>query len=356
MRLEGEGLAGDKPRGVSQAPTLADQEVPGDDERRRGCCLPPPFLLESQQLLRNASPDPLQALSASPSPPEPTPIALPPTLRASSPLLNPLPRRLLKLLLPSTRREERDQDRAPLLGSNHPRYVLSPPPNRAHRSPPPGLSATTYGLYQFYTTFTTFPNTTSHPIRSHLRAALRSASTSSYPRASTSFEKAYALALELASRGDFGTPEEALMKTTGIAVKWGGMWEDAGERGKARECYELGWREVVRLLEGQENEGEKEVMRGVAIAIKIGDLWVEEGSKGDREAEKYYVWCVEEMMKLGMSEAQKNKVDEEVIHGIVAEKDAEDKGMELPKWLGNVELVAGFERLGELYARAGNTE
>ena len=145
------------------------------------------------------------------------------------------------------------------------------------------------------------------------------------------------------------------MKTTGIAIKWGGMWEDAGERGKARECYELGWREVVQLLEGQEKEGSKEVMKGVAMAMKIGDLWVEEGRKGDGEAEKYYVWCVEEMMKLGMTEAQKSKVEEEVTHGIVAGKE-EDKGMELPKWLGQVELVAGFERLGELYARAGNTE
>lgn len=149
------------------------------------------------------------------------------------------------------------------------------------------------------------------------------------------------------------------MKTTGIAVKWGGMWEEAGERGKAIEVYERGYKEISDLMELDDVQlNENEIMRGVSLAMKLGDLWVEVGGKsGEKEAERHYVWSVEEMMRLSMSDGQKDKVKEEMEHGIVAEGgDKIEKGMDLPKWLGRVELVAGFERLGELYSRTGKVE
>lgn len=224
-----------------------------------------------------------------------------------------------------------------------------------------GITATSYGLYQFYSTFTTYPNTTSHPIRTHLRAGLRSAATTQYSRASNSFETAYNLALDLASQGGFGAREEGVIKTTAIAIKWGGMWEEAGERGKAIEVYDKAYKEVVDLLDlDGVKVSEKEIMRGVAVGMKLGDLYVEVGGKeGDKEAERYYVWCVEEMMRLSMTDSQKDKVREELEHGIVAEggdPKGGDKGMDLPLWLGKVELVAGFERLAELYSKAGKIE
>lgn len=136
---------------------------------------------------------------------------------------------------------------------------------------------------------------------------------------------------------------------------------------KSIECYEMGWREILPLMDDAEDGkigklSQDEVLRGVAIALKIGDLYVDEGK--DAEAEKYYVWSVEEMMKLGMSDEQRSKVDSEVVHGIVAvnakslgmDEPDKDTGMDLPKWAGKVELVAGFERLGDLYARQGKIE
>lgn len=153
------------------------------------------------------------------------------------------------------------------------------------------------------------------------------------------------------------------MKTTGIAVRWGGMWEEAGEFANAREVYDRAFHEVIALhsLEGRGTK--EEVMRGVAIALKVGDLWVEEGKVGDEKAEPYFVWAVEEMMRLGMTDVQKTAVGEEMLHGMPAPRaaleegvEARDPGLDLPVWLGKVELVAAFERLGELYARAGKIE
>lgn len=39
-----------------------------------------------------------------------------------------------------------------------------------------------------------------------------------------------------------------------------------------------------------------------------------------------------------------------------AEANKVDPAFDLPKWDGKTELVAGFERLAELYARMGKTE
>lgn len=221
-----------------------------------------------------------------------------------------------------------------------------------------GLGATSIGLYSFYSSYTAYPNTTSHPIRTLLRRALTAAGNGDQPRAATAFEAAYSLALDLESRGELD-----LMRTTGIAIRWGGMWEQVGQISKAREAYELAWNEVVeRTKTGAATTDE--VLRGVAVALKIGDLWVEE--KVDSEAERYFVWSIEEMMRLGMTDEQKQTVLEEMTHDAVpakvqrtaesGAKKAEDDGWDLPKWLGKVELVAGFERLGDLYSRTGKPE
>ncbi|KAL8287395.1 hypothetical protein RQP46_003253 [Phenoliferia psychrophenolica] len=223
-----------------------------------------------------------------------------------------------------------------------------------------GIVATSIGLYQFYSSFTAFPNTTSHPIRTLLRRGLTASSNGDHSRAATAFEAAYALALDLAAKNELGSPDAALLKTTGIMVTCGSMWEQVGQLSKARDAYSAAWNEVVqRIATGAATTDE--TMRGVAVALKIGDLYVEENA--DAQAEPFFVWSVESMMRLGMSDSQKQKVQEELLHDAVpakaeaAEKGkASDDGWDLPKWLGKVELVAGFERLGDLYTRTGKPE
>lgn len=243
----------------------------------------------------------------------------------------------------------------PSLFPASPDIALTPP------SPAAGITATSLGLYRFYSTYTAYPNTTSHPIRTLLRRALTASNAGDPARASAAFAQAYALALDLASRGELGSSEESLMRTSGIVIRCGAMWEAVGQLAKARENYELAWGECKDRIE-RGGAGEKEVMRAVGVALKVGDLWVEEGAVGDKEAEAYFVWAVETMMRLGMNAAQKEKVREEVVHGVVPAKGEEktkegrEDGWDLPEWLGKVELVAGFERLGDLYARIGKPE
>jgi hypothetical protein len=163
--------------------------------------------------------------------------------------------------------------------------------------------------------------------------------------------------------------EEAIKRLTGIAVRWGGMWEEAGELGKAIEAYDTGFQPVAALVDGFKKEGwavasSEETKRGASIAMKLGDLWVRIGGiEGEKEAERYYTWSVEELMRLNLTDKQKDTVKaqldaQELGKEVEAEKKAEEDedALKLPGWVGEVERVAAFERLGELYSRQGKIE
>ncbi|GAA6027477.1 hypothetical protein JCM8097_007882 [Rhodosporidiobolus ruineniae] len=236
-----------------------------------------------------------------------------------------------------------------------------------------GIGATSYGLWQFYQSFTAYPNTESHPIRAKLRAALRAQNSNEYDRSAAFFQQAYALAQDLFSTGQLASSrEEALKRLTGIAVRWGGMWEAAGEPAKAIEAYDTGFQPVAALAEGYKSEGWApatafEVKRGASIAMKLGDLWVAVGGpEGEKEAERYYEWAVNELMRLNLTEKQKGVVKERMAAQEAgkkaepaakkAEEGEEEDEMKLPGWVGEVELVGAFERLGEFYSRQGKIE
>lgn len=150
------------------------------------------------------------------------------------------------------------------------------------------------------------------------------------------------------------------------------MWEQQGEVGKAIEVYDMGFipiAEVVHDGEGSVSVGE--IKRGAGLAMKLGDLWVTlggseggvRGGEAQKEAERYYTWSVEELMRLSLTEEQKGKVKEKMQvqeSGLPREEKLKEgrgeEGMKLPGWVGEVELVAAFERLGDLYSRQGRIE
>ncbi|GAA5981859.1 hypothetical protein JCM10908_004641 [Rhodotorula pacifica] len=240
-----------------------------------------------------------------------------------------------------------------------------------------GIGATSMGLWQYYQSFTAYPDSSSHPIRSKLRAALRLQQSGDYARASAVFEQAYQLALDLFQTGQLAPgPEEALLRLSGIAVRWGGLWEEAGDLARAVEIYDTGFQPVAAAIDGFTKNGQgvaptrKQVQRGAGIAMKLGDLWVQRGggsspnSEAISEAERYYSWAVQELMRLNLTDKQREKVkaqlsaQEEPLKvpapaGVVDEDDAD---LKLPGWVGEVELVAAMERLGDLYSRTGKIE
>ncbi|GAA6023121.1 hypothetical protein JCM11491_000078 [Sporobolomyces phaffii] len=252
-----------------------------------------------------------------------------------------------------------------------------------------GISATSYGLYQFYSSFTVYPDSATHPIRSKLRAAIRAESTQEYQRAASFFQQAYDLCLDLYKTAPPGSTEDdgsQLIKLSGIAVRWGGMWESIGQLDKAIEVYDVGFQPIADALEASNSlsvtgggGGDsssapptlEQVKRGAGIALKLGDLWVTLGATNPQlnraaqsEAERYYSWAVGELMRLSLTPEQKRKVRSELDRQEKGEAPApaeekekkEEKGIDLPGWIGEVELVGAFERLGDLYSRQGRIE
>ncbi|SGY48353.1 BQ5605_C001g00644 [Microbotryum silenes-dioicae] len=237
-----------------------------------------------------------------------------------------------------------------------------------------GIGATSYGLYNFYSSFTAYPAA----IRTHLRAALRSAATESYSRADASFAQAYQLALDDPTLGK--TRQERLIKTTGIAIRWGAMWEAARELGKAIEVYDKGFREIADLVDAAlpaqlastststttattDMPTKLEIMRGAAIALKVGDLSCDlGGTEALVHAEERYAWALQELMRVNMTPAQLQQVDIEQRHGSPDHRvdpppiEGSEGDNDLPTWASKVELVGAMERLGGLYARQGKLE
>jgi hypothetical protein len=151
------------------------------------------------------------------------------------------------------------------------------------------------------------------------------------------------------------------MKSSGVAIRWGGMWEEAGELGNAAEVYQKGLEEVLKAVHAG-GASKKEVMRSVAISMKLGDICVRMGGNEQLKiAEERYTWCVQEMMRLKMTPEQLEMVKAEMEGGLkeegaAAEGKKDELETDLPSWAGDVQLVAGMERLGELYAKLGNVE
>lgn len=165
------------------------------------------------------------------------------------------------------------------------------------------------------------------------------------------------MAVELNEQGKLSSDHvAALNMCTGIAAQWGSVWETtAGGRAKAVEAYRKGYQLVMRFLQRYDSTltaAQKEIVvtRGASLATKIGDLYVDE--RLDEKAEPYYVWSIEQLMKLSLTDQQKEAVRQEMETGQPAaatQPDQQEQGV--PAWLRSAELVSGFERLGELYIR-----
>ena len=244
---------------------------------------------------------------------------------------------------------------------------------------PSGIGATSIGLWQYYQAFTAYPDSSSHPVRSKLRAALRLQQSGDYARASAVFQQAYDLALDLFRTGELAPEQdEALLRLSGIAVRWGGLWEEAGDLARAIEVYDTGFQPVAAAIEGFTKIGQgaaptrKQVQRGAGIAMKLGDVWVQRGggasptSEATAEAERYYSWAVQELMRLNLTDKQRDQVKAQLsaqeeplkvpISSTEPGRDEDEADLKMPSWVGEVELVAAMERLGDLYSRTGKIE
>ncbi|KAF9388500.1 hypothetical protein CPB97_000940 [Podila verticillata] len=246
-----------------------------------------------------------------------------------------------------------------------------------------GLSLTGYGLWQFYTSgVNAFPE----PIRNDLRKALY------YQNYGNDRDKAV---------GYYRTALSAAMvhpdlrvdgpEVTGIMIQLGTMFQDMGRNKDAIDVLVMAFECLVHgKTMGTGNDSVKDglsqpnqqdglgsyvdvdqsqpqeqgqhgprVMDGptrlktVSIAQKLGDLY--HATRQDQQAERFYLWSVEQLLKNHDEKAQGGDRDQERLENA---RDQETMKKQfnfdkLPSWMTKTDLGASLEALGGFYTSKG---
>lgn len=218
-----------------------------------------------------------------------------------------------------------------------------------------GIGATGLGLYEFYTSFTLWPE----QVRGDLRAGIKARNQGDLSLSERYILRAFQTAVLLPYQTFAPDP---YLKLSGIASLLSEVASDRHSREALRLAWELGAgpSEQHPPLPDAEKKSSvveegapgwssytlsnEERVRRVALAYKLGQLASERDLD---EEEKWLVWAVEEVLRLsglGMTNAKSDS-------GSSALED-----LELPSWMSKTDLGAPLEALGALYAKKGKIE
>ncbi|SAM77547.1 uncharacterized protein UBRO_01815 [Ustilago bromivora] len=282
------------------------------------------------------------------------------------------------------------------------------------------IAVTSYGLYEYYTSFSAWPVS----IRDDLRAALKARNRGDTRRAESYFRKALSTARSI--KGELneptptpkGQPEgqrgEAMLKISGIAIALAALLENEGRVGEAYEVLEDVWEEVmeqgkyssvVQNEKGEYKRGDRDRMRGVQLAQKLGLLGqlpevrvellskvkarqAQDGDDGkpvrfaltgtaesQDPAERWLVWSVEELFRLvlpadvhasALSAARQpeDSTDKQsakgsgagTLNSVTPPTSVSLADLDLPAWVTKLDLLSSIEALGTFYAGKGLPE
>ncbi|KAK0548941.1 hypothetical protein OC845_003352 [Tilletia horrida] len=248
-----------------------------------------------------------------------------------------------------------------------------------------GLAATSYGVYQYYQSFNTWPRELREPLRNALLARDRG----DIKRARAGFEdvlkKARALLAEAEQQPGSSLETTVLgknptLKTSGIAIAYAAMLEREGELDEAYRVYEDALDEI--LLQGnydsslsdpaassqsksyRDLRSAEERMRAVAIAQRLGDLalrpvvrdqLVNAGQFQVDPAEQHLRWSVEELLRLVVPRDGQKTAPSPLSSNGKDKHNADQDGillsdLKLPAWVSSTDLGASLEALGGYYA------
>ncbi|KAG0185083.1 hypothetical protein DFQ28_009978 [Apophysomyces sp. BC1034] len=204
-----------------------------------------------------------------------------------------------------------------------------------------GFACLGVGLYSHFTSdIQKYPP----PIRQALRKALYYAQPGKdVTLAIQYFREALDLALESNEMERDGAP------LTGIMIQMGVVYESLGRFPEARQVLSLALHHLLRLestgdvfdteLESFTAQTQRKV---VGIAQKLGDI--AEAMHQDEEAEKWYTWSVEHLLKISSRPISEYGDSDQVVF------DEEH----MPEWLTHTEVGAALESLGSFYATRKN--
>ncbi|KAG2139528.1 hypothetical protein BD769DRAFT_1350790 [Suillus cothurnatus] len=205
-----------------------------------------------------------------------------------------------------------------------------------------GIGATGLGLYEFYTSFTLWPE----QVRGDLRAGIKAKNQGDLSLSERYITRAFQTALSLPYQTFAPDP---YLKLSGIASL---LSEVASDR-RSREALQITW-DLGAGTPGWSSYtlSNEERLRRVALAYKLGQLASERDLE---EEEKWLIWAVEEVLRLsglGMLNANSDtKTKAQENSGSSALED-----LELPSWMSKTDLGAPLEALGALYAKKGRIE
>jgi tetratricopeptide (TPR) repeat protein len=205
------------------------------------------------------------------------------------------------------------------------------------------LVATGYGLYLFYSSYSTWPVA----VRQPLRSAIQASGLGDSKNAEAFFRKALAEAEAL--------PPTALgpdhrLKVSGIAIALAGLLEEQGRLAEAVECLE----EALSDLPTPEAASPAEKQREIALSQKIGSLAQAVGGPAMlAKAETRLSWSVAQLLKAASSDDQRKAAAERTEKG---EAGLSANELQLPSWAARTDLGASMENLGAFYLSQGKGE
>ncbi|CAE6408119.1 unnamed protein product [Rhizoctonia solani] len=210
-----------------------------------------------------------------------------------------------------------------------------------------GVGATSYGLYQFYSTFTTWPK----ELRGDLRSAVKAEMQGDYKVSEAYFRRALEKAQAL-------TPEQLggqyHLKVSGIAIALASVLEKQKDFIGANEVYARAFADILRVppppasapvLSGAER------MRSISLSMKLGEIAARFGQI--EEEERYLVFGAEEILRMmkEVSGALPSLEGDNANQGSGPQQD-----LVLPSWVSHTDAGSVLERLAEFYSRTGRPD
>ncbi|KAG9075431.1 hypothetical protein FRC06_010086, partial [Ceratobasidium sp. 370] len=204
-----------------------------------------------------------------------------------------------------------------------------------------GIGVTSYGLYEFYSTYTTWPK----DLRGDLRSAVKAEYQGEFKISEAYFRRAWGKAQAL-------TPEQLggqyHLKVSGIAIALAAVLEKQNNLHGAYETYAHAFADIIRappppapapILSGPER------MRAVGLSMKLAELAARFGQR--EEEERYLVFGVEEILRMVKEESG----------AVPSDQTAEPKQeLVLPTWVSHTDAGSVLERLAEFYSKTGRSD
>jgi tetratricopeptide (TPR) repeat protein len=137
--------------------------------------------------------------------------------------------------------------------------------------------------------------------------------------------------------------DNASPEVTGIMIQLGSLYEELGRIRDATDVFTMAFDAIVTPNNTPVKLDGKIKLKSIGLAQKLGDL--HQSLKQDEQAERYYIWSVEQLLQSHSEVAQSNH-DNGSRNSLFSKK----ADMTLPPWMTFTDLGASLEALAAFYS------